>query len=226
MSAARPTVPWDLAQSICDVPDVNEAIRCLIEDNTGDNATCMVRAVADAVVAKTCTGEATGEVKTLWTPVPAVLHPETALLVVRFATALAAKLAAAQAKYGYSNGWAASDWLDECRRQLVDHVDKGDPLDVAAYCAFLFHHQASTYSRAWNPMSTAPRDGSIIRLLVEFEEHQLEDHEGPQHTIGRNSFDNTGVDAWQFVGWCWTHHHYTEGKGTVVGWLPFSPTAL
>ena len=154
------------------------------------------------------------------------LDPNTAMLVLRFSDALREKLAAAERKYGYSDGWMDTGWLDECRRQLVDHVDKGDPLDVAAYCAFLWHHQASTYSRAWNAMSTAPRDGSIIRLLVEFEEHQLEDHEAPQHTIGSNSFDNTGVDQWQFVGWCWTHDHYTEGKGTVVGWLPFSPTAL
>jgi hypothetical protein len=161
-----------------------------------------------------------------WLTSGAALHPQTVNLVVRFARALAAKLSTAEAKYGYSDGWARTDWLDECRRQLVDHVDKGDPRDVAAYCAFLWHHGANTYSRAWNPMSTAPRDGSIIRLLVEFEEHQLEDHEAPQHTIGCNQFDNTDVDEWQFVGWCWTHDHFTDGKGKPVGWLPFSPSSL
>jgi len=149
------------------------------------------------------------------------MHSNTSMLVMRFSDALRNKLAAAEKKYGYADGWMETDWLDECRRQLVDHVDKGDPLDVAAYCAFLWHHHAATSSRAWNPMATAPRDGTIIRLLVEFEEHQLEDSEEPQHTIGSNSFDNTGVDEWQLVGWCWTHDHFTDGKGKPIGWLPF-----
>jgi hypothetical protein len=75
---------------------------------------------------------------------PEGLHPDTADLVHRFAFALAEKLAAAEKKYGYSNGWASADWLDECREHLRKHVDKGDPRDVAAYCAFLWHHGAST----------------------------------------------------------------------------------
>jgi len=70
------------------------------------------------------------------------------------------------------------------------------------------------------PIETAPRDGTIIRLLVEFEDHATEDTEGPAWTIGHNSRDNTGDDEWQFAGWCWNHDHYTEGRGKPVGWLP------
>lgn len=69
-------------------------------------------------------------------------------------------------------------------------------------------------------MSTAPRDGTMVRLLVEFEEHATEDSEGPSWTIGANSYENNDEDVWQFAGWCWTHDHFTEGKGTPVGWLP------
>lgn len=72
------------------------------------------------------------------------LHPATADLVRRFSQALAEKLAAAEAKYGYSDGWASPDWMDECRAKLMEHIAKGDPRDVAAYCAFLWHHGAST----------------------------------------------------------------------------------
>lgn len=72
------------------------------------------------------------------------LHPRTADLVQRFAAALAEKLAAAEAKYGYSEQWAEPDWMDECRAKLVEHVAKGDPRDVAAYCAFLWHHGERT----------------------------------------------------------------------------------
>src|SRR5690606_942024 len=70
------------------------------------------------------------------------------------------------------------------------------------------------------PIETAPRDGTIIRLLVEFEDHATEDTEGPAWTIGHNSRDNTGDDEWQLAGWCWNHDHYTEGRGKPVGWLP------
>ncbi len=74
----------------------------------------------------------------------AQIHPATTDLVHRFAAALREKLAAAEQKYGYSDNWRADDWLDECRAQLAAHVAKGDPRDVAAYCAFLWHHGAST----------------------------------------------------------------------------------
>jgi hypothetical protein len=72
------------------------------------------------------------------------LHPRTQDLVWRFAIALGRKLAEAEQKYGYSDGWARADWMDECRQQLMHHIAKGDPRDVAAYCAFLWHHGAST----------------------------------------------------------------------------------
>lgn len=72
------------------------------------------------------------------------LHTSTAHLVLRFARALAEKLARAEVKYGYTDGWTQPDWMDECRAQLVEHIAKGDPRDVAAYCAFLWHHGQST----------------------------------------------------------------------------------
>jgi hypothetical protein len=61
------------------------------------------------------------------------LHPDTRYLVAAFANALAEKLAAAEEKYGYTDGWADKGWMDECRAQLIEHVVKGDPRDVAAF---------------------------------------------------------------------------------------------
>jgi hypothetical protein len=72
------------------------------------------------------------------------LHPDTEDLVNRFSVALKEKLLAAQVKYGYSNSWRNTDWLEQCRDDLRNHVEKGDPLDVAAYCAFLWHHGEGT----------------------------------------------------------------------------------
>lgn len=80
------------------------------------------------------------------------VHPETLAMVRQFSTALLVKLRHAEEKYGYSDGWLTEDWEDECRRQLLAHVEKGDPLDVAAYAAFC-------WARRW---STAPvGDGAL-----------------------------------------------------------------
>ncbi|MCV9914933.1 hypothetical protein OIV57_22625 [Burkholderia pseudomallei] len=81
-------------------------------------------------------------------PMPPNLHPHTVDLVRRFHIALASKLANAEHKYGYADSWAAAGWMDECRDQLLRHVAKGDPLDVAAYCAFLWHHGEPTVKAA------------------------------------------------------------------------------
>jgi hypothetical protein len=72
------------------------------------------------------------------------LHHATSQLVDSFAIALKSKLSAAEKKYGYTDGWKQTAWMDECRAKLREHLDKGDPRDVAAYCAFLWHHGEST----------------------------------------------------------------------------------
>ncbi len=68
----------------------------------------------------------------------------TDALVDRFAAAIKVKLARADARHGWDNAWASADWEVECRTDLGRHVVKGDPLDVAAYAAFCWHHGWST----------------------------------------------------------------------------------
>lgn len=71
------------------------------------------------------------------------------------------------------------------------------------------------------PMALAPRDGRLLRLLVDYSdgEHPLDD-ELEAWTFGHNNYDNDGEDRWRFAGWCWSHDHFTEGRGTPIGWLP------
>lgn len=75
---------------------------------------------------------------------PAGLHPQTARLVRDFALALAAKLLRAEKEYGYNIGWLTEEWESECRRDLLKHIAKGDPLDVAAFAAFMWRRGWST----------------------------------------------------------------------------------
>jgi len=63
-------------------------------------------------------------------------------LVDRFSPALKEKLAQARAK-GRS-GWHCRGWAEECRKRLIEHLAKGDPRDVAALAAFLWHHHEPT----------------------------------------------------------------------------------
>jgi hypothetical protein len=100
--------------------------------------------------------------------------------------------------------------------EACDHewTDDGEFLLVCTKCGTHENHDPK-----WRDMESAPRDGTLIRLLVNFDEHSTEDaDEAP--TIGANNFDNDGEDAWRFAGWCWTHDHFTQGVGTPVGWLP------
>lgn len=87
------------------------------------------------------------------------LNPATACLVWNFALALGNKLADAEKKYGYTDGWRSTDWMDECRAKLLEHVAKGDPRDVAAYCAFLWHHGERTAAQP-EPASADAEDAA------------------------------------------------------------------
>ncbi|CZV23636.1 Uncharacterised protein [Enterobacter cloacae] len=72
--------------------------------------------------------------------VPAELHPDTQELVTDFCTALAEKLYKAQLKYGYDADWKQDGWPTQCQAHFHQHIAKGDPRDVAAYCAFMWYH--------------------------------------------------------------------------------------
>ncbi|MBN3004487.1 hypothetical protein JW897_12150 [Chromobacterium alkanivorans] len=106
--------------------------------------------------------------------VPANLHPDTANLVGLFAEALAFKLTAAQEKHGYTNNWMRPDWMNICRAHLLQHLEKGDPRDVAAYCAFLWHHGESTAAPQPEPVNQQ----LLAALKVLRKRHQIDD---PHH---------------------------------------------
>ncbi len=76
--------------------------------------------------------------------IPEDLHPDTAKLVIDFASALADKLHKAEIKYGYSDKWKNKYWQDGCLKAFHEHLTKGDPRDVANYCMFMWYHDWST----------------------------------------------------------------------------------
>lgn len=86
-------------------------------------------------------------------------------LIDRFAAALKDKLRAAEAKYGHNDGWMRDDWQADCIADLNRHLAKGDPRDVAAYCAFAWHHDWPTALYA-QPREQTELDATISRIKV------------------------------------------------------------
>lgn len=87
---------------------------------------------------------------------PLGLHPDTQKLVTDFCTALAEKLYKAQLKYGYDTDWKQDGWPSQCLAHFHQHIAKGDPRDVAAYCAFMW----------WHGWSTKPAEGLESRTVT------------------------------------------------------------
>lgn len=75
---------------------------------------------------------------------PEGLAATTKHLILNFAQAMAEKLYVAQEKYSYSDSWLLDDWKEKCTTDLHTHIAKGDPVDVANYCAFMWYHKWTT----------------------------------------------------------------------------------
>jgi len=75
--------------------------------------------------------------------VKAGLKVDTAFLVSDFADALAAKLLKVQEEKKRVDDWKYA-LPERLRAALYEHIEKGDPVDVAAFAAFLWWHGEST----------------------------------------------------------------------------------
>lgn len=65
---------------------------------------------------------------------------EIAFAVEVFADRLKQKLWRAEDKYDWNGHWKRDSWNIELNENLAEHIEKGDPLDVAAYCMFAVFH--------------------------------------------------------------------------------------
>ena len=73
----------------------------------------------------------------------------------------------------------------------------------------------------WRDMKDAPKDGTLLRLLVNPDPEEFtafDDSLTPFETIGFNNFSNTEEDRWEFAGWDWSQDCFITGRGEVIGW--------
>jgi hypothetical protein len=111
----------------------------------------------------------------------------------------------------------------EYARQVAEQVAEPLLARIALLEAKLDNEQEPI---AWLPMETAPKDGTLIKLLVQFTDHSFEDDGAPNTTIGANTSTLTlETEDWKFAGWCWTHDIFTQGEGVPLGWLPLHVSA-
>lgn len=77
-------------------------------------------------------------------PIPKGLHPDSVDLIKALSERITDKMFANQSKYGWTNEWKTRDWEQECRDEMRRHIEKGDPRDVAIYCAFMIYRNWPT----------------------------------------------------------------------------------
>lgn len=81
----------------------------------------------------------------------------------------------------------------------------------------------------WQPIETAPKDGTLVLLHVDFSgrQHRLHDAVDWAVTTGQNCCDNTGEDVWEVVGWDWSFDafetEFIEPGSAVTHWMPLPP---
>lgn len=115
------------------------------------------------------------------------LHPDSEQLLKVCFEELRLKMIKSQKKYGWSNEWLTQDWEDECREQMIEHLQKGDPRDVAVYAMFMIYRGWTTNKKSlvnerkdnvgsWvsveDRLPDVKKDGNKVLLFREMNESQ------------------------------------------------------
>lgn len=148
-------------------------------------------------------------------------HPDSRALVADFAHEMAIKLRYAERKYGYSNGWLTDDWQEKCGADLLKHLAKGDPRDVAIYAAFMWRRGWSTSAppppvsddaavREWEAreLITAPLDDKLVSTILDWERRarrmaqRIRDLQGKVETPKRNRCEHCDAKVSSYPNGC------------------------
>jgi hypothetical protein len=113
------------------------------------------------------------------------------IAVDSFARAMKEKMAAARAK-GRS-GWEGCEPAD-LSRMLREHIEKGDPRDVANFCMMLWHHSAPIAPPAQTSTTDDARDAERYRWLRK--EHFPTADNPPLAQVVWKSSDNRRSSKW------------------------------
>lgn len=82
--------------------------------------------------------------KVITLDVPAEMSAESAKMLDAFFEATLEKFVAAQRKHNWEDDWKDAE-MRILQNEALHHLVKGDPRDVAIYCAICHHHNWPTY---------------------------------------------------------------------------------
>lgn len=97
-------------------------------------------------------------------------------ILCRFNKVLLDKLLANERKYKFGYSWQESDWEEQLQRDLVAHVEKGDPRDVAIFGLFAWHHGWRTAPEQEADWQLEARTERNLNLIDSFTNHLKEMH--------------------------------------------------
>ncbi|QHV99249.1 hypothetical protein [Spirosoma endbachense] len=99
------------------------------------------------------------------------LRDEFRHLLNGFMRALLEKLIANERKYKFGWAWQESDWEEQLQRDLVKHIEKGDPRDTAIFSLFAWHHQWRTGPAPETDEQLEARTERNMNLISQFLDH-------------------------------------------------------
>ena len=94
-----------------------------------------------------------------------------------------------------------------------------DHCDRVTWRGRYYHLRAGEVETAARPLETFPKDGTLCRLLVQFIRNETDTTSGRTAAWTIGCFDPED-EVFQFAGWDSDFMHFTDGDGTVLGWLP------
>jgi|GEM_PF-4531587 len=94
-----------------------------------------------------------------------------------------------------------------------------DHCDRVTWRGRYYHLRAGEVETAARPLETFPKDGTLCRLLVQFTRNERDTTSGRTAAWTIGCFDPED-EVFQFAGWDSDFMHFTDGDGTVLGWLP------
>ncbi|MBD2700126.1 hypothetical protein IC229_05735 [Spirosoma sp. BT702] len=86
------------------------------------------------------------------------LKSEFTALLENFSAVLLDKLMANERKYGFGEAWKIPDWEEDLQRDMVEHIQKGDPRDTAIYSLFAWYH-------GWRTAPESKRESGFDKLF-------------------------------------------------------------
>ncbi|KQX19374.1 MULTISPECIES: hypothetical protein [unclassified Sphingomonas] len=73
---------------------------------------------------------------------------------------------------------------------------------------------------AWREID-AEAHKDMVWLLVDYSDRDAAGHPLADATYAATiGFWDENEEEWKFAGWCWSHDHFTEGRGRVVAYKP------